>query len=99
MVSDSDSASYRHPFASELIARARQIGGKLRAQQDQSDARGCYSDEIHRELLEGGFYRILQPRMFNGGGVDCETYIRVIFELPGVIRGAAGVTPSPHPMP
>ena len=70
-----------HPFAAELTARATQIGAKLRAQQDQSDARGCYSDEIHRELLEGGFYRILQPRMFNGGGVDCETYIRVILEL------------------
>ena len=52
----------------ELIARATKIGAKLRARQDESDVRGCYSDEIHRELLEGGFYRILQPRMFNGGG-------------------------------
>jgi 3-hydroxy-9,10-secoandrosta-1,3,5(10)-triene-9,17-dione monooxygenase len=77
----SDPIYHRHPFASELIARATQIGAKLRAQQDQSDALGCYSDEIHRELLEGGFYRILQPRMFKGGGVDCETYIRVVLEL------------------
>jgi 3-hydroxy-9,10-secoandrosta-1,3,5(10)-triene-9,17-dione monooxygenase len=69
------------PDSIDLIARATQIGAKLRAQQDQSDARGCYSDEIHRELFEGGFYRILQPRMFKGGGVDCETYIRVILEL------------------
>jgi 3-hydroxy-9,10-secoandrosta-1,3,5(10)-triene-9,17-dione monooxygenase len=76
-----DSISSRHPFAAELIARAAQIGAKLRAQQDESDARGCYSDEIHRDLLDGGFYRILQPRMFNGGGGDCETYIRVILEL------------------
>ena len=77
----SDSISSRHPFAAELTARASQIGAKLRTQQDESDARGCYSDEIHRELLDAGFYRILQPRMFNGGGGDCETYIRVIFEL------------------
>ena len=76
-----DTISSRHLFAAELIARATQLGAKLRAQQDQSDARGCYSDEIHQELLEGGFYRILQPRMFNGGGADCETYIRVIIEL------------------
>jgi 3-hydroxy-9,10-secoandrosta-1,3,5(10)-triene-9,17-dione monooxygenase len=76
-----DPGSSRHPFAAKLIAQAIQIGAKLRAQQDQSDARGCYSDEIHRELLEGGFYRILQPRMFNGGGADSETYIRVILEL------------------
>src|SRR5271170_6392544 len=74
----SESTSTRHPFAAELIARAAKIGAKLRAQQDQSDSSGCYSDEIHRELLEGGFYRVLQPRMFKGGGVDCETYIRVI---------------------
>ena len=79
MASASDST--RHPAAAELIARATQIATKLRAQQDQSDARGCYSEEIHRELLEGGFYRILQPRMFNGGGADCETFIRVILEL------------------
>jgi 3-hydroxy-9,10-secoandrosta-1,3,5(10)-triene-9,17-dione monooxygenase len=77
----SDFVPSRHPFAAELTARARQIGATLRAQEDQSDARGCYSEEIHRELLEGGFYRILQPRMFNGGGADCETYIRVILEL------------------
>jgi 3-hydroxy-9,10-secoandrosta-1,3,5(10)-triene-9,17-dione monooxygenase len=75
------SDSSRHPFAAELTARAAQIGAKMREQQDQSDARGYYSDEIHQELLEGGFYRILQPRMFNGGGTDCETYIRVIIEL------------------
>jgi 3-hydroxy-9,10-secoandrosta-1,3,5(10)-triene-9,17-dione monooxygenase len=73
--------STRHPFAADLIARATEIGAKLRAQQDQSDVRGYNSDEIHRELLEGGFYRILQPRMFNGGGADCETYVRVIMEL------------------
>ena len=68
-------------IAAGLIERARQIGTRLRAQQEESDARGCYSDEIHQELLDGGFYRILQPRMFNGGGVDCETYIRVIMVL------------------
>src|ERR1700722_7132312 len=78
---DSEYTSPRHPFAAELIARAREIGARLRAQEDQSDVRGYYSDEIHRELLDGGFYRILQPRMFNGGGADCETYIRVIIEL------------------
>jgi 3-hydroxy-9,10-secoandrosta-1,3,5(10)-triene-9,17-dione monooxygenase len=71
----------RHARAAELIAQAARIGVRLRAEQDQNDARGCYSDEIHRELMEGGFYRILQPKTFGGGGVDCETYIRVIMEL------------------
>ena len=69
------------PSPQWLIAEAAEIAKLLRNEQDESDARGCYSDAIHRRLLEGGFYRILQPRMFGGFGTDCETYIRVIMEL------------------
>ena len=69
------------PSGQELIAEARRIGAELRAQQDESDERGYYSEAIHRRLLDGGFYRILQPRMFGGFGSDCYTYIRVIMEL------------------
>jgi 3-hydroxy-9,10-secoandrosta-1,3,5(10)-triene-9,17-dione monooxygenase len=65
----------------EFISRASEIGAELREQQDESDARGCYSEAIHQRLLDGGFYRILQPRMFGGYGSDCETYVRVIMEL------------------
>jgi 3-hydroxy-9,10-secoandrosta-1,3,5(10)-triene-9,17-dione monooxygenase len=75
----SDSTS--HPQAAELIATAARIGAQLRAEQDENDARGRYSEAIHQQLLQGGFYKILQPRMFGGGGADCETYIRVIMEL------------------
>src|SRR6185312_6301991 len=69
------------PSSQWLIAEAGEIAKLLRNEQDESDARGCYSDAIHRRLLEGGFYRILQPRMFGGFGTDCETYIRVIMAL------------------
>ncbi len=69
------------PSAQWLIAEATEIAKQLRNEQDESDTRGCYSDAIHRRLLDGGFYRILQPRMFGGFGTDCETYIRVIMEL------------------
>jgi 3-hydroxy-9,10-secoandrosta-1,3,5(10)-triene-9,17-dione monooxygenase len=71
----------RHLSAAELIEQAAEIATELRKQQDENDARGRYSDEVHRRLLEGGFYRILQPRMFGGHGSNCETYIRVIMEL------------------
>ena len=64
-----------------LIRQAAEIGAELRSQQAEADARGCYSDPIHRRLLDGGFYRILQPRMFGGLGTDCETYVRIIMEL------------------
>jgi 3-hydroxy-9,10-secoandrosta-1,3,5(10)-triene-9,17-dione monooxygenase len=75
------SHSASHPHAAELLATAAGIGAQLRAEQDESDARGRYSEAIHQQLLQGGFYRILQPRMFGGGGADCETYIRVIMAL------------------
>ena len=71
----------QQPSSDWLIAEAREIGAELRREQDESDARGCYSEAIHRRLLAGGFYRILQPRMFGGLGTDCETYVRVIMEL------------------
>jgi 3-hydroxy-9,10-secoandrosta-1,3,5(10)-triene-9,17-dione monooxygenase len=66
---------------SALISQAKQIAAELRQQQDENDARGCYSEAIHQRLLDGGFYRILQPPAFGGRGSDCETYIRVIMEL------------------
>jgi 3-hydroxy-9,10-secoandrosta-1,3,5(10)-triene-9,17-dione monooxygenase len=74
-------SSQSHPRAAELIASAARISAQLRAEQDESDARGRYSEAIHQQLLQEGFYRILQPRMFGGGGADCETYVRVIMEL------------------
>lgn len=64
-----------------LISQAREIANQLREEQDENDTRGCYSEAIHQRLLAGGFYRILQPRMFGGFGTDCETFIRVIMEL------------------
>lgn len=69
------------PSSQWLIAEAAEIAKQLRKEQDESDARGSYSDAVHSRLLEGGFYRILQPRMFGGFGTDCETYIRVIMQL------------------
>jgi 3-hydroxy-9,10-secoandrosta-1,3,5(10)-triene-9,17-dione monooxygenase len=69
------------PSSQWLIAEATEIAKLLRTQQDENDARGHYSDAIHHRLLDGGFYRILQPRMFGGFGTDCETYVRVIMEL------------------
>ena len=64
-----------------LIARAAALKPLLAEQQEQSDARGRYSDEIHERLLREGFYRILQPRMFGGYEFGLETYVRAVMEL------------------
>jgi len=64
-----------------LLARAAALRPQLHAEQEASDQRGYYSDDVHEALLEGGFYRILQPRRFGGYEFPLETYIRVVMEL------------------
>ncbi|HEU4626974.1 MAG TPA: acyl-CoA dehydrogenase family protein [Steroidobacteraceae bacterium] len=69
------------PTSAWLLEEARAIASELSKVQDEADARGFYPDVIHQRLLDGGFYRIVQPKMFGGLGTDAETYIRVIMAL------------------
>jgi 3-hydroxy-9,10-secoandrosta-1,3,5(10)-triene-9,17-dione monooxygenase len=64
-----------------LIERARALRPLLREQQDEADLRGVYTDDVHDALLEGGFYRILVPRLFGGYEFAFPDFIRVIMEL------------------
>ncbi|HUK02186.1 MAG TPA: hypothetical protein VLW26_07920 [Steroidobacteraceae bacterium] len=64
-----------------LIERAVALRPLLREQQAENDRRGHYSEAIQRQLLAGGFYRILQPRRFGGYEFPLETFIRVIAEI------------------
>ncbi len=50
----------------ELVARAAALRPLLRAQQDENDARGTYSEELHQAFLKAGLYRTMQPKMFGG---------------------------------
>ncbi len=69
------------PTSAWFLEEARAIASELSKLQDEADARGCYPDVIHQRLLDGGFYRIVQPKLFGGLGTDAETYIRVIMAL------------------
>ena len=71
------------------VERARALVPLLREQQDASDARGCYSDEVHESMKRAGLYRLMQPRMFGGYEVDVPTYLRVIIEIGRGHPGAA----------
>lgn len=64
-----------------LLERAAALRPMLREQQAQSDWAGRYSPEIHERLLEGGFYRILNPRMFGGYEMPPSTHIKVVLEI------------------
>jgi len=65
----------------QLHARAAALRPRLYAEQEENDRRGFYSEAIHRELLQGGFYRILQPRRFGGYEFGLQTFLRVVMEL------------------
>lgn len=64
-----------------MIARAAALRPLLRAQQDENDRRGHYSDELDCAFRKAGFYRILQPRHFGGYEFAPETFLRVIMAI------------------
>ncbi|WP_205754534.1 hypothetical protein [Arthrobacter sp. CAU 1506] len=56
--------------------------------QAEHEQLGGYSEEIHQEFLEAGFYRILQPRRFGGLELGIDDFVRVGVEIS---RGDPGV--------
>ena len=64
-----------------LIERAVALRPLLRAEQDATEARGHYSPEIHQALKDGGFYRLLQPKLFGGYELEFPDFIRVVMEI------------------
>ncbi len=65
----------------DVIARARALRPRLRAEQDEAEARGGYTDGMHQEFLKAGFYRILQPRLFGGYEFDVTTFYKTMLEM------------------
>jgi 3-hydroxy-9,10-secoandrosta-1,3,5(10)-triene-9,17-dione monooxygenase len=72
----------------ELIARAAALRDTVRAEQDQSEARGHHSPELQAAFLKAGFYRALQPRRFGGYEIDYPSYYKAMLEI---CRGDPGV--------
>jgi len=72
----------------KLIDRAKALRPLLRAQQDENDARGFYSEQLHQEFLKAGLYRTMQPRMFGGYEFDIPTFYKAMMEIS---RGHPGV--------
>lgn len=72
----------------EMVARAAAFREKLRAEQDENDERGTYSEARHQEFIKAGFYRCTQPKMFGGYEFDLTTFYKVMLEI---ARGQPGV--------
>jgi 3-hydroxy-9,10-secoandrosta-1,3,5(10)-triene-9,17-dione monooxygenase len=65
----------------EIVARAEALVPMLRAQQDDAERRGFYSEAVHAEFLKAGFYRITQPRRFGGYEFSLKTYLKTMITI------------------
>lgn len=71
----------------QLIERAVALRPKLIEAQAEAEARTYYSEEMHQEFQNAGFYRMFMPRRYGGLEVDVPTFMRVVVEL---ARGCPG---------
>ena len=62
----------------DLLLRARALVPRIRDEQDASEERGHYSEELHEEFRRAGFYRICQPRRFGGYEFSLTTFLRTM---------------------
>jgi len=67
--------------AAEMVARADAFRPRLLEEQAATEARGYYSQELHEEFREAGFYRLLTPRRYGGLELDLPTFYRVVTSI------------------
>lgn len=67
--------------AEEIIARAEALIPLLRDQQDDAEARGYFSADVHRRFVAAGFSRMLQPRRFGGYEFSVKTFLRAMVKI------------------
>ncbi len=62
----------------QMIGRAEAMRDMLRDRQAAAEAAGNISEETNQALVDAGFYRVIQPRVFGGYGFDLPTYVRLV---------------------
>jgi 3-hydroxy-9,10-secoandrosta-1,3,5(10)-triene-9,17-dione monooxygenase len=67
--------------AAEIVARAAALKPRLRAEQDEAERLGHYTEGMHQEFLRAGFYRMLQPRRFGGYEFDLPTFWKAMVQI------------------
>jgi 3-hydroxy-9,10-secoandrosta-1,3,5(10)-triene-9,17-dione monooxygenase len=76
-----DVADQASTTAAELIARADAFRPHLLAEQAATEARGYYSQELHEEFKDAGFYRVLTPRRYGGLELDLPTFYQIVMSI------------------
>jgi 3-hydroxy-9,10-secoandrosta-1,3,5(10)-triene-9,17-dione monooxygenase len=62
----------------EIIARAEALRPKLVERQAETEERTYYSEEMHQEFLQAGFYRMLVPRRYGGYEFELPVFLRTM---------------------
>jgi 3-hydroxy-9,10-secoandrosta-1,3,5(10)-triene-9,17-dione monooxygenase len=65
----------------EMVARAVALRPRLVADQEATERRTYYSQEMHEAFLAAGFYHLYVPRRYGGYEFDVPTYVRVVQEI------------------
>jgi 3-hydroxy-9,10-secoandrosta-1,3,5(10)-triene-9,17-dione monooxygenase len=65
----------------QIIARAHALVPQIREQQDEAERLGHHTDELDREFVKAGFYRMLQPRRFGGYEFDMPTFWKAMLAV------------------
>ena len=69
------------PTPDEIIARANALVPLLRERAEATEASRCNLPENVAEFRKAGFYRILQPSLYQGYEMDFETFFHVIIAI------------------
>jgi 3-hydroxy-9,10-secoandrosta-1,3,5(10)-triene-9,17-dione monooxygenase len=62
----------------ELILRAHAMRDALRSAQAEAEAAGRISEQMNQAMVDAGFFRVIQPRVFGGYGFDLPTYVKLV---------------------
>jgi alkylation response protein AidB-like acyl-CoA dehydrogenase len=76
-----DAAASNTPTTADIIARARAMMPVVRSRAADAEKRRRIPEETHREFIEAGFYRVLQPARYGGFELDYGTQTEMSVEL------------------
>jgi|GEM_PF-321676 len=66
------------PLASDLLARADDVGRVAEVEAMEADRNAQFSDKLARAIKEAEFHKLMRPKRYGGLQVDLRTYAEII---------------------
>jgi len=74
-------ANAGNPSAAAIVARAREMMPEMRARAKRTEELRHIPEQTHRDFIEAGFYRVVQPARYGGYELDYGTQTELSVEL------------------